>query len=465
MRLVRGPRLKASRGLGFDRGLATPDPSGRSRLRYKRFLASGAAGLVGRGTSVLSTVISIPIILRHLGEERYGLWVTVMAMVPMLSFADLGIGNGLITTIARAHGSEDRHDAHRLVSTAFFALTALSVVLGFGFAVAVAIVPWESVFNVTGTFAAVEATPTVAAFAATFLIALPLSVVQKVQLGFQEGFVNSIWQGFGSVAGLLGIVTVVRLGFGAPALVLAATGGPLGASLAQNLWLFFRRRPWLRPRLAMTSRTAFVELRHLGFAFFLMQMMMTLAFASDNFVLSRVRGASSVTNYSIQAQPFLWIAGIAGVFLLPLWPAYGEALARREIDWIRLAFKRSLVAVTLAVAIPVTMLVLFARPLLLRWVGDTVEADIWLLTGLALWTVVSAIGASLSVVLNAAGKVKFQVATASTMGLGGITAKFIGARVWGAPGVIWGTLATYTLLSLIPTAIYVRGWLRADSTP
>ena len=56
------------------------------------------------------------------------MWMAMSSLVAMLGFADLGIGNGLLNAISDAHGRDDRGDAARYVSSAFFSLVAISLV-------------------------------------------------------------------------------------------------------------------------------------------------------------------------------------------------------------------------------------------------------------------------------------------------------------------------------------------------
>ena len=77
---------------------------------------------------------------------------------------------------------------------------------------------------------------------------LPLGVVQQVQLGYQEGFVNSLWESAGRVLGLVGLLLVIYVKAGLVWLVLAMAGAPALAWLLNSLVLFGFRRPWLRPR-------------------------------------------------------------------------------------------------------------------------------------------------------------------------------------------------------------------------
>lgn len=433
----------------------------RSAERYRRSLLSGTAALFARGLVAGSTLVSVPLVLDHLGRERFGLWMTLMALVAMLSFADLGIGNGLITLLAQASGADDRASAQRLLTSATFALTGITSAL---VAVVIAVVPtvdWASLFNVTGEPATAEAGQATLLFAIVFLLALPLTISQKVHLSYQEGYVNAFWQGAGAIMGLVGIIIALHTGGGVPAVVLAATGGPLLALLGQTIFLFHNRR-WLIPRLQSWNSQDLRRLSRLGLSFFVMQTVMAVAFASDNLIIANVLGPEDVAQYAVHAQPFIWIGGIAGVFLLPLWPAYGESMSRGDLEWSRSTLRKSIAVALVATVAPGLLLSVFGDRAIRLWVGNAVPVSRSLLLGFTIWITVAAVGSALSIILNAAGKVRFQVATAVLMGVAALCAKVIGAGRWGLPGVIWGTATVYVVVSLLPTILYTRKWVRRE---
>jgi O-antigen/teichoic acid export membrane protein len=130
-------------------------------------------------------------------------------------------------------------------------------------------------------------------------------------------------------------------------------------------------------------------------------------------------------------------------------------MAAGDHGWVRTALRRSILWSFAITAIPGAVVVALGPQLFRLWVGDQVQSDRALLAGLAAWTVVSTLGAALSVALNAGGLVAFQVATASAMGVVSVAAKIIGVRAFGLVGVIWPTVLVYTIISLIPTALYV----------
>src|SRR5271157_4792964 len=106
-----------------------------------------------------------------------------------------------------------------------------------------------------------EASPATAALVVCLALNLPLGVVQRVQLGYQEGYASNLWQAAGSLFGLAGVLLVIYLRGGLTWLVLALSGGPiLGLSL-NWVFEFWWSKPWLFPqrrffRLAAAQRIA-----------------------------------------------------------------------------------------------------------------------------------------------------------------------------------------------------------------
>jgi riboflavin transporter FmnP len=78
-----------------------------------------------------------------------------------------------------------------------------------------------------------------------------------------------------------------------------------------------------------------------------------------------------------------------------------------------------------------------------------------LMLGLATWTVVSCIGGPLSVFLNGASVMRFQIITSSIFGVACLATKILFTRHFGIAGVPWATIITYSLLTVLPYAIYV----------
>jgi len=433
----------------------TSTEEGRSKERYRRVALSTVVSAGAKGVVVLTTLVSVPLTVGYLGPERYGLWMTISATIAMLGFGDLGIGLGLLNLVSEADGKDDRGAAARYVSSGFFMLLGVTVFFLAGFALVYPIVPWARFFNVVSELAARESGPAVAVFVVCFALNIPLWAVNRVHLGYQEGFVNSFWEIAGNVLGLMGILLAIYLRAGLPWLVLAMSGPPALASLANGAILFGVRRPWLLPRWRTGTREAALKIFRLGFLFFVLQLTGAIAYSSDNIIAARVLGAEAVTQYSVPMKMFSFVPMMMGMILIPLWPAYGEAIARGDVTWVRSTLSRS-VGLSLLVAVPVSVpLVLWGGGIIRLWVGSGIAPSFLLLSGLGMWAVMSTVWGAVVMFLNGANALRVQVASALLMGVGALVTKYLLARSIGLPGIIWGTIAAQSVFVVLPMAIYI----------
>ena len=227
---------------------------GRAQERHRRAILSAAAAAAAKVVSIGTAFVSVPLTLHYLGVERYGMWMTMSSLIATFAFADLGIGNGVLNAVAAAHGRDDRAAIRGFVSSGFFALSAVALLLIGAFALAYPFVPWFRIFHVETALARAEAGPALAMLVGCFALAIPVGIVQRVQMGLQRGFMASLWQCAGSLFGLGGLLLAIRCEAGLPWLILAFAGAPFVAALGNSLLFFGRTRT--RHRALAAGRVA-----------------------------------------------------------------------------------------------------------------------------------------------------------------------------------------------------------------
>lgn len=440
--------------LRFD-AFDTATPAGRSKERYRRAALSTAASSAAKGIALLTTAVSVPLTLSYLGSERFGMWMTLSAMITILSFTNLGLGNSLLNAVAYAAGLGDRTLIRGYVSSGITVLVAVSLILGAAFLVAYPHVPWAALFNVESSVAQREAGPAAAAFIVCFLLGMPAGALQQVRLGLQQDYMNSIFVGIGNVTALLLVVVVIQMQVGLPWLVLAMAGAPVLAALLNGLVLV-SRSPWLRPAARAVRLVHVRSLLRVGLLFLVLQLAVGVAFASDSLVLAHVIGPSAVAEYAVVARLFSIPMLIVSLALGPLWPAYREALGRGDATWLRVTFRRS-VRLAWAVAVPISAaLVLLGVPLIAVWVGTAVvQPSFGLVLAFGVWTVLFAVGTAMAMLLNGAEVVKFQVVAALAMATTNIGLSIVLASRIGVAGVVWASVIAYSACTLIPTILFL----------
>ncbi len=435
--------------------------SQRSAERNRRAVASSIAGLALRGSAFVVVLVSVPLTLGLLGPVRFGMWMTIASVVALLGATDLGIGNGVLNSISRAYGDGDRQAARQYLTSGLATLTAVALALGFAFVIVYPIVPWAAIYNVAADpLAASEAGPATAALVATFLIGLPLSLAGQARAAFQEGFVQSAFAGFGNLLTVILLLAAVAAGASLPALVLAMASGPLMAGLVNLVVLVRHQRPWLAPRRVDVTTGAMRSVIGVGLAFMALQIAYVVGFSTDRLVIAHVVGPAAVADYSIVYRLFSIPAGLAVIALVPLWPAYREAISRHDIAWVRHTLRRSM-SVTIVVIVPVTVALAMWGPAIVEaWTDQGVAPAPGLYLGLGAFTITLAIVNAFLVFLNGAQVMRFLISTWSLMALLNLALSiYLTSRV-GVAGVAIGSTIAIIVALLVPALVYVPRLVR-----
>jgi O-antigen/teichoic acid export membrane protein len=430
-------------------------PEGREAERHRRVFLSALGAASSKGLAFLNFLAAVPLTVPYLGSERYGLWMTITGLIGFFSFADFGIGAGLMTSVARATGAGDSQGARRLISTAFLALTAIAAALGVTLLAVAPFVPWARVYNVESSQAVTEAMPATVVFVVCNLVGIPLSVAEGTRSAYQSAYTHNLWGGLGSLLALAALFLTATHHAGLTWLVLALSGGRLLGMLGSFVSLFYFEHAELRPSMGWVGGSAPQELKSMGTLFVVLNVTGFLLSSSDNFVLTQFLGPDAVARYSVTARLFSVIPLALAMLTTPLWPAYGEAIARGDSAWVRKTVRRSMILVAVMSCAGSAVLLLASKQIVAVWAGTALVPSIDLLVSLALWTVIQAWGHALAMLLNAALVVRFQIIVATVTTVAALLMKIVIVNRWGISGVVWANTIAYVPLTAIPTLILV----------
>jgi O-antigen/teichoic acid export membrane protein len=425
----------------------------RSRERYRRAFLAGIASAAARGVSILTVLISIPITLKYLGVDRFSVWMTITSLTSLLAFADFGLGNGLMNAVARCHAAGDPAGLRTYTSTALLTLGGLALFLTATALAAAPSIPWAMLLAVDARqLSAPELARVMTVFIICLAVGIPTTVVQKVQLALQLGYLARLWQLAANVAGLLALLAAVALHASLTWLVAASLGTPSLVLVLSGIIFWTRQRPAERPAVVLARSRHALELARSGGLFFVIQVAGTVAFASDTLIIAHVLNPQAVAQYSVASRLIDGLVMVSALFLTPLWPAYADALARGDNNWIRRTLVTYLGATVIVTAAMATLLVFFSRPLTLAWVGPRVEYSMPLFAACSGWAVFKAAGNALAMFLNGVGWIRFQALVAVLFACAVIPLKVVFARELGVIGVPLALALAYVILVAAPYA-------------
>src|ERR1039458_10666413 len=228
--------------------------------RYGRIAKAVSSGAAARLLSAAITLVSLPLAVRYLGAERYGVWATITTTAVWINLLDLGIANTLTNSISRSYALGDKASAARYFTNALLITGSIAALVGGAFAVVSSRVNWMKLFNVSANVQAAEVRDTVVVAAALMLLGLPCNLGGKLLAGYQELHRNNYAVCAGAVASVIGLAVGIAWRVSMPALFVMSVGCLTFGRMANLIFVVTWHKPWLLPQPALIDRSTSKDL-------------------------------------------------------------------------------------------------------------------------------------------------------------------------------------------------------------
>lgn len=396
--------------------------------------ASYANLLVSLGCSLAL----VPVYLRHLGPEEYGLWTVASGLVVYLTLLNVGLTQSTANLFATAAAQGDPDRARRALATGFWACTnivALSLLL---VAVAGPFAPWHLIFR--GSSDLQREAPRVVLFsAAAFLVELPFSMFGTClrSVGaIHEQQVVAIGQNLVRLT-----LAVVHLEFGGrlPGLILLLGLANLASDLVL-LALLRRRSPGLSLARSARDRGLGGELRSSSAYFFLLQVAGAISFSSAPIVISGVLGTAAVTPYAVAQRLTQVTTTLTGTLAANFGPTLLSSYAQSRSERLAADLLHSLALCAGLGALASIALLADGPAVITWWVGEdnfVGLAPFRVIVGLV---AVHAVLYPLDTLLMVTGRVRLYAVAAVWEALLSVVLSLTLVHTWGVAGVVAGCL-------------------------
>lgn len=417
-------------------------------------MATAGATYLGRIGMAVAVLVTLPMARRMLDPELFGVWMMLSALLGFMAFADLGIGNGVLNKTTQAKALGDSWELRRVLVSGYVCTVTvgLLIYLIWLFWVELSIEPTLIAGEIKEVNRA-EVLQALQIFAAVLAINVPASLIQRVQLGMQQGYWSGVSQLANAVLMLIFVPLALHNGGGLVGLVFATLGVQALVNIMNTL-LWLHLNGVLRSEFY--SSFHFHTIRSLlrtGGLFFVLQMAAAFAFQSDSIVITHTLGQEAYGDFAVVQKFYLFISMILNAVMLGLWPAFGDAIAQNNTAWAVRVLKRAMAgaavfALTSALALSAVM------PWLMKnWLGVEWAPSWGLLAVLSIWTVIDAVTAATAAYMNGANMLGIQVVFALVMAGAAFGVKWLLTPVFGAAGSVLATILAYSMIS-IPGQIY-----------
>jgi O-antigen/teichoic acid export membrane protein len=369
-----------------------------------------STSFISRAVTTAISLVVVPITVRYLGNEGYGLMTTISAVVAWLQFANLGIGLGLQNALTEETAKGNAQAQKELVSTAVFSLLGIGLVLAAAGLIAFPHVQWQRVFPPTTSRFTAEIPWTVLVVFLGFVSTIVLGFVNPIYAARLELHIGNIQVLIISVLTLVGTVTAVHNHWGLVGVVSCTIGLTALMQWAFAIWVLYGRGiAEIRPQLSQFTRNAAHRIYKTGIEFFVMGLCNIAFFSIDSFLIARFLTIDQVTPYSVAQKMFLQTDGILGVMTGSLWAAYGNAKAQGDYAWIRRTHGKMLRIFAAAYGAVGIVAIFFGHSLLGWWVGRAAAPGTVLIVGVGLYFCVRSWTSLHAFLLNGLNVIRPQV--------------------------------------------------------
>lgn len=357
----------------------------RIKLAFKTSVLSKIAGL-------LVQVIAIPIAMRALGPERFGLYTMIAALMAWLDMGKFGLGPGLTRSLAEAWSHNNVEREQSVFSTAFLFLSSISALVIFAVGVFYYL-GWDAQALLSRDTKNIEKFPhelTISIFVIIFLILtqLVLSVFESARSAYQEDYKTNGFNVLGAIVTVATMFFIVGNGSSIYLVAIVIYGSVVLAKLVNALFLINKDHSYLKLRSKFASLSILKGLLAPSFAFLLVQVSTIILQSFSLYLLGRISNPSVLTPFALNLKALQLLSTGILMITTPLWPAIVEAKIKGDLSWIRGAYKKSVKYALAYSSVVCLMSIFLGERVISLWSGVSLSVDYVAMVVMSLYFVV-----------------------------------------------------------------------------
>ncbi len=417
-------------------------------------MASGIAQFAAMAASL----VFMPLLVRHFGLQAFGLYMLATTISGYTWVLDFGVGATIQKRVAELEAKGDRRAIGELVSSAFF----VYVLVGLLSAATLLVIALLSgtIFKLTPQGALLFRNLLLIASAQS-LLAWPLSIGQHVLAGLQRQTLVARTSLLVTLATIAAIAITLIAGQG-PLVMYVATTLAILSGAVFNTAVSRRLLKGVPTGAKLITPTILRSIVAFSWPVFVSQLVGMIVYQqTDRLVLMVFVGAAAVGLYEAVGKFQGLVIQLASMTSSAVMPMASSLDAKQHDVGIRTLFLRGSKLSLILIAPAVLALIIFARPLLLRWLGPT-----YLTVALAAQVMVShqlltaGTGVGDSIVVGR-GLLKKRLPYLIGIAIGNLALSVALVRPLGILGVVLGTTIPY----YIEYPLHVRFLLKELDVP
>lgn len=342
-------------------------------VRVEKILINSGASFFSKGVNLILNILSVPLLLTHLGSERYGMFALVTFFVGLLNFSDLGLSLGLQNKLPLYINEVNPNKATSAIISSFYILVIVSITLLIISIACVWIIDWSLIFNVTSRNAKTEASNVALAFFICFFIGMPFTIGSTILTGLQKSFISEIFKSIGNIFIIIFMYLAVWLNFSTVIFIYIYYGVIAFSGILITWYVFFKYEPKWKPKLTSIDFPLIKYLLSDSSKYFFMQLLSLGLLTFDGFFVAHYEGAESVSGFMVGIR-LVTILNLPAVLINSQFlPALNDAAVKKDGGWIKSNLRKVFIFNFIYGFVILIIMFTLRNILLYKWVGPLVS--------------------------------------------------------------------------------------------
>lgn len=292
-----------------------------------------------KGISIGINFLLIPLMLRYLDNEEYGVWILILSITGWIYTFDIGIGNGLKNKISQYLVLKKYNEIKRFIITSYIVVSIISFIIFIILFISLKYFNLHDYLNIN--FLDEKKIFYLLIINIGFVcFNFILSLCNNIFIGSQKvcfSYLNNALSQFFILLSIIGLsfkkeksIFYLSIFYG------------LSISFSHIILtvVYFWKNKLIIPKISDISLNKISNIVNIGGKIFFIQISGLIIFTTDNFIISRFLGPEKIVEYSIVNKFFSIPIIIISLILTPIWPKSTEKYYLKDYKWFANILKK-----------------------------------------------------------------------------------------------------------------------------
>ncbi|MDX1809596.1 MAG: polysaccharide biosynthesis C-terminal domain-containing protein [Sulfurospirillaceae bacterium] len=318
-------------------------------------------------TTLLTGIISVPLMLHYFGATLFGIWALILGLAGYLNNISFGIPSAMSTLVAK---TANQNEKYKILQKSTLILSAIVFALLFAFLLSIYIdTNW--IITLLGNIANQYVSVTKQIFILFVIITLlkiPLNLYIQFFVGMNLIYIFEIYQTLSIFFNFLVLLVVVYLKLDIYYFAFLTLGLQILLNMVSVIHVMIKFR-YLKISVSYEDKILNKDIIKSGFAFFQVGIAVSVVWSTDNLVINHFLSPEFITPYAIAFKMFTYIFIFSAMINGVVGPIYGNAFSEGNFEKINRYSSSILKVLPVIGGFVWFSLIFFAKDVIYLWTG------------------------------------------------------------------------------------------------